>query len=439
MSLRHLCVANCDNLNEGALCHSCDHTKALIEDTPNLDSDLWDDFGIVKQLIPFTNDFPQADIYQMISPNILHQLMKGTFKDHLMMWAEKIMDNIDCRIAAVTSFSGLWRFPQGCGFKQWTRDDSKAQMKVYLPAIEGHVPTDVVHAFHTLLDFTYLMHFHHYHEIFRTTGIISTFSQPCQHSLVQYIRNIQLFAALNGLCSLIMENKHIKVLDKLSAAAVPAHTQAHPQPILAPPAQPILTPPAPPLVSINGDLEIDDGPTVLQAYGKKRAQTVPALADELDIPHLPDLLHPNNPCNPSNVPLANCPCYLNKISVFTLASSCFYAPSNLSSIGGMHIEYIWSCPSWWNEHSRHDCVFVNTDSSLPGMQGPEYQGEVYPFSDTADEDTGIANNSPKHAIIHINAIYCTTHLIPVYSMEFLPHELKFYHSYDAFQAYYITF
>jgi len=34
------------------------------------------------------------------------------------------------RIAAVPSFSGLRRFPQGRHFKQWTGDDSKALMKV---------------------------------------------------------------------------------------------------------------------------------------------------------------------------------------------------------------------------------------------------------------------------------------------------------------------
>ncbi|KAG1736223.1 hypothetical protein EDB19DRAFT_1896127 [Suillus lakei] len=425
-----LCVANHDNLNEHTLCRLRDHTEALIEEAPNLDGDLWDDFGIVKQLVPFTNDFPRADIYQMISLDILHQLIKGTFKDHLVVWvekylrhmhhkrkAEKIMDDIDHRIA-VTSFSGLWRFPQGYGFKQWTGDDSKALMKVYLPAIKGHVPTEVVRAFRALLDFAYLVcrdiitedslleikdtlaRFHHYCEIFKMTGVISTFSWPCQHSLVHYIQNIQLFAALNGLCSSIMENKHIKAI--------------------------LLT---------NQQLD------KLSAAGQKCTQTVPALADKLDIPCLPDLLgqflfqqlHPNDPHDLSDVPLTECPRYLGKISVFNSASSCFYTPSNLSGIGGMHVEYIQSCPSWRNEHSHHDCLFINTDSSLPGMQGLEYQGEVYPcavicwfnkVSDTADEDTGMwivhpecsANNSPEHAIIHIDAIYRAAHLIPVYGM-----------------------
>ncbi|KAG1727079.1 uncharacterized protein EDB91DRAFT_1239580 [Suillus paluster] len=449
------CVANHDNLQEGTLCHLHDHTEALIEEALNLDSDLWDDFGIVEQLVPFTNDFPQADIYQMIS----------------------LTSSISL-IAAVASFSGLRRFPQGRSFKQWTGDDSKALMNAYLPTIEGHVPTDVVRTFRALLDFAYLVHcdiitedsllkikdalahFHHYHEIFRMTGIISTFSRPRQYSLVHYVRNIQLFVALNGLCSSITENKHIKAvkepwrrlsrykvlgqilltnqqLDKLSAARVD--------------------------FTCRGILTGTCLSAAMNALGraKKCAQTVPALADELDIPCLPNLLgwflfqqlHPDDPHDPSDVPLADCPLYLNKISVFNSASSCFYVPSDLSSIGGMRVEYIWSCPSWRNEHSRHDCVFVNTDSSLPGMQGLEvacihtffsfqYRGEV----NTADEDTGMwlvcpgysANNSPEHAIIHINTIYHAAHLIPVCGTEFLPRELKFYHSYDTFQAYYIN-
>lgn len=37
---------------------------------------------------PFTNDFPRADIHELLSPDILHQVIKGSFKDHLVTWVE---------------------------------------------------------------------------------------------------------------------------------------------------------------------------------------------------------------------------------------------------------------------------------------------------------------------------------------------------------------
>ena len=60
---------------------------------------------------PFTNDFPHADINELISPDLLHQVIKGTFKDHLVTWveeylvlthghkqADEILDDIDRRL-----------------------------------------------------------------------------------------------------------------------------------------------------------------------------------------------------------------------------------------------------------------------------------------------------------------------------------------------------
>ncbi|KAF8269034.1 hypothetical protein EI94DRAFT_1829142, partial [Lactarius quietus] len=87
---------------------------------------LWYQYGIVANVTPFTSEFPRADIHEIIAPDILHQVIKGTFKDHLVLWVElylvrmhgkskasAILDDIDCRIALAPSFPGLHCFPQG--------------------------------------------------------------------------------------------------------------------------------------------------------------------------------------------------------------------------------------------------------------------------------------------------------------------------------------
>jgi len=102
---------------------------------------------------------------------------------------------------------------------------------VYLPAIEGYVPSHVLRMFRAFLEVCYiarhnvvtertlaqlqdaLTRFHQYRTIFEGLGIRPDgFALPRQHSLVHYFALIWAFGACNGLCSSITELKHITAI-----------------------------------------------------------------------------------------------------------------------------------------------------------------------------------------------------------------------------------
>ncbi|KIJ91260.1 hypothetical protein K443DRAFT_28383, partial [Laccaria amethystina LaAM-08-1] len=201
---------------------------------------LWDDFRIRHDIVPFTHGFPRADIHELISPDLLHQLIKGIFKDHLVNWvgqylyqthgetvALEIIEDIDHRISAVPLYPGLRRFPDGRNYNQWTGDDSKALMKVFLAAISGYLPSSMVQCISAFMNACYIAcrnvinglalehfhqcieEFHHLQNTFIQAGVRVSISLPRQHALFHYYNSIQLFGSPNGLCSSITESKHI--------------------------------------------------------------------------------------------------------------------------------------------------------------------------------------------------------------------------------------
>jgi hypothetical protein len=44
---------------------------------------------LVTGIQSFTEDFPCADIHELIAPDLLHQVIKGAFKDHLVTWIQE--------------------------------------------------------------------------------------------------------------------------------------------------------------------------------------------------------------------------------------------------------------------------------------------------------------------------------------------------------------
>lgn len=131
----------------------------------------------------------------------------------------------------------------------------------------------------------------------------------------------------------------------------------------------------------------------------------------------------------------------------------------------MRRERIRAIPSWRKGPGRFDCVFVNTDPSAEGMRGLDiarvrlffsftYRDQVYPcalirwysrLGDEPDEGTHMwqvepqsLDGSPFMAVIHLDSIVRSAHLIGVYGRNYIPKDLTFNDSLNAFHSYYVN-
>ncbi|KAJ7730745.1 hypothetical protein B0H16DRAFT_1665336 [Mycena metata] len=427
------CTALPSDLEGFATRRSHDLTDTLMDEWgPKV---LWDEFGIDADIVPFTYDFPRADIHELLSSDLLHQVIKGTFKDHLVSWVEdylnivhppalanSILDEIDRRIAATPQFPCLRRFKHGRRFKQWTGDDSKALMKIYLPAVKEFIPPQMVRCFSSFLDFCYIVRrpdfdessldsvdaaiqrFHEHREVFRDTGVRENFSLPRQHSLVHYRPNIELFGAPGGLCSSITESRHITAvkkpwrrssrynalgqmlvtlqrLDKLAGARADFVDRG------------MVAPDRMPDPSADKDVEDDDGGEVDDArvegnvmLARRRERKYPSspgdLANHIHVPNFPQLLrtflhdqlHKDSSSKASTSDSDSDfddPTLIidSPLSVFHSAVATFYSPSDPSGIRGMRRERIRCTPRWRKIGPRRDCAFVVEDQNTAGFRG----------------------------------------------------------------------
>ncbi|KAJ7573918.1 hypothetical protein C8J56DRAFT_1065436 [Mycena floridula] len=84
------CTIQHDDLDGPGDLHDHEHTEALCD---VMDSKtLWDDYGVVDGIMPFTHGFPSANIHELLSSDLLHQLIKGKFKDHLVTWVGEYLE-----------------------------------------------------------------------------------------------------------------------------------------------------------------------------------------------------------------------------------------------------------------------------------------------------------------------------------------------------------
>ncbi|KAH9912446.1 uncharacterized protein B0H18DRAFT_1127164 [Fomitopsis serialis] len=180
---------------------------------------------------PFWSDLPYTNVFGCITPDLLHQLHKGVFKDHFVKWSTHgNVAQTDARMARVPPYHGLRVFKKGISTVQkWTGIEYRQMEKVFVAVIASmrYLEPRIRAAARDLLDFIYLAHypahttstleemrsalvaFHAHKQVFVDLGIRQHFNIAKIHWLDHYIPSIVAVGSCDGFSTDIFERLHI--------------------------------------------------------------------------------------------------------------------------------------------------------------------------------------------------------------------------------------